>query len=601
MALGFTHHEAPAQVASDDADEKSCPASQQVEILHSPETNLNYDEADQEPVLHARTWIALAAMVMLNMVQLIALNGPPVFLGTIAGEFGQQDLQSWVPNALSLVQAVLGPVISSGSDLFQARKTLLVGSSLISVVGAAIVPRSRSLYQVIAGQSLIGVGFASVPLAYCVPSEIVPRKWRPMVQACMQIGGFVGAMIAPVILGAFLQTDSVGGWRNFYWVQMSLWGLTTIGIFVGYRPPKRHTRLDHLSAWQKLGRMDWPGSFLVTVGLTLFLTGLSLGGGLYAWTNARVLSTLIIGGVFLVAFGLYEWLGTKTGIFTHELFTGPNGAGRTAWISALLIFIEGFVGASFVIFYPVMTESLFTTDPMKVVARQEGFYVGCFLGSALFGYLSTKLRSVREGIAAGYLLLTGGLVGFATIQPGESVSAIAFAVLTGLGFGVILALVVTAIQLCTPHHLIATSTAVLTTTRALALTVGVSVYTAVFTDSIGKKSPAMVASAAAKNGVPASSVPEFVQAFLLNDRDALGKIAGVTPSVLAACAAAVKQASADSLRLVFIIAAPVSAVAVFLCYFLADLRTLMDYRVDAPVEELHAKQHHSEDDGQKAA
>lgn len=237
---------------------------------------------------------------------------------------------------------------------------------------------------------------------------------------------------------------------------------------------------------------------------------------------------------------------------------------------------------------------------MKVVARQEGFYVGCFIGSAVFGYLSSRLRSVREGIAAGYLFLTGGLIGLTTIQPGHSVSAVSFAVLTGLGLGVILVLIVTAIQLCTPHHLIATSTAVLTTTRALALTVGVSVYSAVFTGAIGTKLPSQLASAAVKNGVSGTLVPEFVQAFLGKDSAALGKIAGVTPSVLAAAVAAVKQASADSLRLVFIIAAPVSAVAVLLCYFLADLRTLMDYRVDAPVEELHAKNHHDQDVGHEA-
>lgn len=33
--------------------------------------------------------------------------------------------------------------------------------------------------RLIAAQTLIGVGFASVPLAYSVPSEILPRKWRP--------------------------------------------------------------------------------------------------------------------------------------------------------------------------------------------------------------------------------------------------------------------------------------------------------------------------------------------------------------------------------------------------------------------------------------
>lgn len=87
--------------------------------------------------------------------------------------------QTWVPNALSLIQAVLGPVIASASDTFQARKFLLVTTSIISFIGAAIAPGSESIGRLIAAQALIGFGFAAVPLAYSVPSEILPRRWRP--------------------------------------------------------------------------------------------------------------------------------------------------------------------------------------------------------------------------------------------------------------------------------------------------------------------------------------------------------------------------------------------------------------------------------------
>lgn len=38
--------------------------------------NLEYTE-DVEPALHARTYMALFALFLLNMVQLVALNGPP--------------------------------------------------------------------------------------------------------------------------------------------------------------------------------------------------------------------------------------------------------------------------------------------------------------------------------------------------------------------------------------------------------------------------------------------------------------------------------------------------------------------------------------------
>jgi hypothetical protein len=135
---------------------------------------------------------------------------------------------------------------------------------------------------------------------------------------------------------------------------MALWGVTAIGLFVGYRPPKRHTRLDHLSFWQKLGRLDLPGCGLLTAGLTLFLTGLNLGGGIFTWQSAQVLGTLIVGIAVLIAFGVYEWRFTKTGILHHDLFRGGKDGGRTFAICVGLIFIEGILLFSYVIFYPTL-------------------------------------------------------------------------------------------------------------------------------------------------------------------------------------------------------------------------------------------------------
>lgn len=39
--------------------------------------NLVYDDNDTEPELHARTYVALSAMFLLNLVQVFALQGPP--------------------------------------------------------------------------------------------------------------------------------------------------------------------------------------------------------------------------------------------------------------------------------------------------------------------------------------------------------------------------------------------------------------------------------------------------------------------------------------------------------------------------------------------
>lgn len=135
---------------------------------------------------------------------------------------------------------------------------------------------------------------------------------------------------------------------------MGLWGGTAVCIFFGYQPPKRHTLYDHLSLPQKIASLDLPGGFLFTAGLTLFLVGLNLGGGLYHWTNAKVLATLISGICLLLCFGGYEWLGTRVGMANHDLFRGGRKNG-VAFITFLaLIFIEGIMLFAYIIFYPVL-------------------------------------------------------------------------------------------------------------------------------------------------------------------------------------------------------------------------------------------------------
>lgn len=43
----------------------------------STNENLVYNDDEEEPEIRARTWIALAALWLLNYVQVVALQGPP--------------------------------------------------------------------------------------------------------------------------------------------------------------------------------------------------------------------------------------------------------------------------------------------------------------------------------------------------------------------------------------------------------------------------------------------------------------------------------------------------------------------------------------------
>ena len=92
----------------------------------------------------------------------------------------------------------------------------------------------------------------------------------------------------------------------------------------------------------------------MTVGLTLFLAGLSLGDTPWPWNNVRVVAPLVIGIAVLIAFGLYEWKGTKTGILHHQLFIS-----RTFPICIGLIFVEGIELFAVIVFYPALSVACF--------------------------------------------------------------------------------------------------------------------------------------------------------------------------------------------------------------------------------------------------
>jgi hypothetical protein len=206
-----------------------------------------------------------------------------------------------------------------------------------------------------------------------------------------------------------------------------------------------------------------------------------------------------------------------------------------------------------------------------------------------------RFRTLRTPLIAGFLIFTAGLAGLASLQPDDDTRAIIFASLAGLGFGGPLVLIVAAVQLSTPHHLIATATAVTTSARAVGATVFTAVYSAAFGDEIGKNLPNGIIKAVSQAGLAADRIPDFMQAFLGQDTKALSAIPGVNSEVIAAAAEAMKVAYADSVRVVYYIAIAFGATACVACFFLDNLRGTMNYRVDAPVEHLEAKRPSAKD------
>ena len=69
--------------ATHESTEKTESELEHLENAVTLDDNLVYNAVDEEPEIHMRTWIALAAMFLLNLVQVFALQGPPAVVNKL--------------------------------------------------------------------------------------------------------------------------------------------------------------------------------------------------------------------------------------------------------------------------------------------------------------------------------------------------------------------------------------------------------------------------------------------------------------------------------------------------------------------------------------
>jgi hypothetical protein len=106
----------------------------------------------------------------------------------------------------------------------------------------------------------------------------------------------------------------------------------TILLFFFYHPPSFGQKHDPARKWEFVKHFDYIGTLIITAGLMLFIMGISWGASLYPWKSAQVISTMVIGGILIIVFFVWEIYGNlREPLLPISLF-----ANRDWYISVLL-------------------------------------------------------------------------------------------------------------------------------------------------------------------------------------------------------------------------------------------------------------------------
>lgn len=580
----------PATPHTNATDEKVWPVDQ---AAHT-ETIDNYSN-DEEPTNFSWDYDVitnLSALYSCYFASAWAMGVPSSSLAYIMMEYPMYGYTTttWIAAAPSLVLCVLSIFLGDMSDILGRRWFLLAGMAS-GVVGMLLGGLATSVNMIIAGQVLNGIGltlgFLSTPLL----AEMVPKRWRgPIISGGTLLAGLVG--IGGQLSQAAFMKYAIGGlhkgWRiGFYigavWFFLALF-MTTIFYHPGPRPNPEGRSVPAL-----LSKIDWLGVFLGTAGLLLFLLGLQYGGNPYPWTSARVLAMMIIGLLAIFALVVWECKGVKEGLFPRALFEHRNFG-----IGLVLNFIEGMVIFSSQAFTTQILANFVTEDLVLTGVYNVPSNVSTAIGAVIAGAVAIKTKESKWVALCGVLCLGSGACMLAIMRPGINLAAwFVPTILMGLGIGGLGTIIPVITTLCTPNRYIATAVSIGTSLRGLGGSVGLVIFTQIFTSKITKFMPTEIAKATIAAGLPPSSLPDLLMALGSGDSAAIQQVPGVTPQIMYAMSVGMKEAYAQSFRFIWFSLIPFVVLTLAGCVCLKSTKKQMTLQVASAVDNRHGQHNKS--------
>jgi MFS family permease len=242
--------------------------------------------------LSPATIVAVGLAVCLAQIGLAVpatLNGT---FQTVLHPTGASQLD-WISDCTLLPIAALELTFGVLGDLF-GRKKLLLGGSLLLLVGEAVSSTSTGVAQMYVGQFIAGLGSAALfptTLAIIASGSRTHASRARMIAlwaALLSLGNF----IAPMLGGL---TATYGSWRLAFWIIVALAAIVAVfgQVFAeDSRSPEGRS-------------LDTPGQ--ITVGLGLFaLLYAVIEGPTAGWGSGTVIASFAVAAVLLIAFVIVE-------------------------------------------------------------------------------------------------------------------------------------------------------------------------------------------------------------------------------------------------------------------------------------------------------
>jgi EmrB/QacA subfamily drug resistance transporter len=496
---------------------------------------------------HRRILIILGAlmlgMILASLDQTIVATALP----TIAGDLHGLNHLSWVVTAYLLTSTISTPLWGKLGDLY-GRKKLFQASIVIFLVGSALAGLSQSMAQLIVFRALQGVGAGGLLVgAQAIMGDVVSPRQRGRYMGYFGAVFGITSVAGPLLGGVFTEQLS---WRWVFYINVPIGIVALFVIASVLHVPVRRT--EHA--------VDYLGTALLGAAVTAVILLTTWGGTTYPWGSSAIVA-LGLGAAFLfVAFCVVESRAAEPliplSLFRNRVFTVTIAVG----------FIVGFIMFGAIIYIPLYLQTVHgaspTTSGLELLPMVFGM-LATFISS---GRLVTRWGRYKVFPIAGTAVMSVGLYLLSLMTPRTplEVSSV-FMFVVGLGVGLVMQVLVVAVQNAVPYTQLGTATSAATFFRSIGGSFGVALFGSIFSTRLFDELPKYLPPAALHHvaGHNISSNPAQLNA--------------LPPAVHMGYV----QAFSHSLNAVFVIGVPF-AVAAFLLSLLLKEVPLRDHAFAAP-------------------
>jgi EmrB/QacA subfamily drug resistance transporter len=452
-------------------------------------------------------------------------------LPTIVGEFGELAHLSWIVTAYLLASTIVTPLYGKLGDLF-GRKIVLQSAILLFLLGSVLCGLSQSMGALIAFRALQGLGGGGLMVTItAVVGDLFSPRERGRYQGIF--GGVFGVstVLGPLIGGFFVEQLS---WRWIFYVNLPL-GLVALAV-IGWAFTAPVAR--------KRPSIDVAGALLLAAMLTALILLTSFGGHGVKWLSPASLALAAITTAALAGFIVVERRVTEP-ILPLYLFGNPIFT-----IACSVGFIVGLGLFGSLTFMPLYLQVVKGVSPTEAGMTLTPMMMGVLVTSVASGRTISRIGRYRPFPIVGTALMTIGLGLLATLGVASTVrAAVIYMIVLGLGVGLVMQVLVLAVQNAVEYRNLGVATSATTLFRSIGGSIGVSLFGAIFAASLAANLAA---------GLPAGM-----------------PLPAAAPAAIQALPSAVRvpylQAFTAALHPVFVPAAAIGALAFALTWFLKEV------------------------------